>query len=43
MRNLLNYFDTDTFTLNGFATSSSLLGQFTSKQTPTLFFTGHLY
>lgn len=43
MNNILSFIDNDHFKLDGFTTSSSFLGQFTSRQTPAFFFTGYLY
>ncbi len=43
MNNLLTFIDNDQFKLDGFSTSVSFLGQFTSRQNPAFFFTGYLY
>jgi hypothetical protein len=43
MNNILSYIESDQFELKGYSTSSSFLGQFTSKQTPTFFFSGYLF
>lgn len=42
MNNILSYIESDQFKLDGFSTSLGFLGQFTSRQTPAFFFTGHL-
>ena len=43
MNNILSYIEADQFKLDGFSTSLSFLGQFTSRQTPAFYFTGYLY
>ena len=43
MNNILSYIESDQFKLDGFATSLSFLGRFTSNQTPAFYFTGYLY
>lgn len=42
MNNILSYIESDQFKIEGIATSVGFLGRFTSKQTPTFYFTGHL-
>lgn len=43
MNNILSYIEASQFKLDGFATSFSFLGQFTSVQTPAFYFSGYLY
>ncbi len=43
MNNLLSYIGSDQFKLDGYSTSLSFLGQFTSRQTPAFYFSGYLY
>jgi len=43
MNNILSFIETDQFKLDGFSTSFSFLGQFTSRQNPAFYFTGYLY
>lgn len=42
MNNILSFIESDQFKMDGFSTSSSFLGQFTSRQTPAFYFTGYL-
>ena len=43
MNNILTFIDNDQFKIDGFSTSFSFLGQLTSKQNPTFYFSGYLY
>lgn len=43
MNNLLSYIDNEQFRLEGFSSSYSFMGRFTSRQTPDFFFSGYLY
>ena len=43
MSALLGPLESDQFRMDAFATSYSLLGQFTSRQTPSFYFSGYLY
>ena len=43
MNSILSYIESDQFKLDGYATSLSFLGQFTSRQTPAFYFSGYLY
>lgn len=43
MNNILSYIESDQFKIDGISTSVGFLGQFTSKQTPTFYFSGNLY
>lgn len=43
MNNILSYIENDQFKIDGFSTSSSFLGQLTSRQTPAFYFSGYLY
>ena len=42
MNSILSYIESDQFEATGYSTSSALLGQLTSKQTPTFYFSGYL-
>lgn len=43
MNNILSYIENDQFNIVGYSTSSSFLGQLTSRQTPAFYFTGYLF
>jgi len=43
MNNILNYIQTDKFSVDGVSTSVGFLGKMTSVQTPTFYFSGYLY
>ena len=43
MNNILDFISNDQFKIDGVATSAGFLGQFTSQQNPTFYFSGNLY
>ncbi|MBC7687972.1 MAG: hypothetical protein H7211_07320, partial [Aquabacterium sp.] len=43
MNNILSYIETEQFKVDGISTSVGFLGQLSSKQNPTFYFSGNLY